>query len=53
MTEYEPNRLAINYLEDTYEKLLPKSKYKINSNKKRDRDLEFQFLLNQSQREIK
>ena len=52
-TEYQPNRLAVNHLVDTYEKLFPKSKYKMSLNKKTDTDNDLQLRLNQIQRNTK
>ena len=48
-TEHEPNRLAVNHLADTYEKLFPKSKYKMNLNKEIETDIDFQLWLNKTQ----
>ena len=41
MDSYEPNRLALNHLIETYEELLPRRKCKMND-KKRENDDRFQ-----------
>jgi len=54
-SDYEPNRLVSSTKADTYEKILPKSKYKINLDKNAvEKDIYFQhFLKNQQQKSAK
>lgn len=46
---YEPNRLAASNLLETYEKLFPRNKYKINASKKAKIDSENRYYLQQQQ----
>jgi hypothetical protein len=48
-TTYEPNRLASNHLEDTYEKLFPKNKYKMSKNKNKEMDIDIQVMFHELQ----
>lgn len=49
LCDYEESRLAISYLADTYESLLPRKKYKINPNQKTKEDGDIEVKIKQTQ----